>query len=172
MDITAGKAAQTNVKVLMSYSVPLQSVKSTDSVCIFGGGSPDGTEEVGGEELEVTAVELEPITGRTHQLRVHMAHAGYPMLGDTLYSPATIMNMSHRLELHARVLKFLQPTSQQEIVIHAPNLLTEKYWRVVDVPLACSESDGGCFSDSCVAATIGVKGREDDSMVTKRIRIE
>jgi hypothetical protein len=72
----------------------------------------------------VTAVELTPITGRTHQLRVHMAHSGYPMLGDTLYASESIMTATPRLELHAHTIKFLQPSTKEEIYIEAPILLS------------------------------------------------
>ncbi len=46
-------------------------------------------------------VQLEPITGRTHQLRVHTAHMGWPMLGDPWYAPAQITALAPRLCLHA-----------------------------------------------------------------------
>lgn len=49
-----------------------------------------------------TRVELEPVTGRTHQLRVHMQALGHPILGDTLYGPAE--PLAARLLLHASAL--------------------------------------------------------------------
>lgn len=49
-----------------------------------------------------TRVELEPVTGRTHQLRVHMLALGHPILGDTLYGPAE--PLAPRLLLHASAL--------------------------------------------------------------------
>lgn len=55
-----------------------------------------------------TRVELEPITGRTHQLRVHMAALGHPILGDALYAEADA-NSSGRLLLHAMDLAFFHP---------------------------------------------------------------
>ena len=54
-------------------------------------------------------IELEPVTGRTHQLRVHMQSVGHPMLGDTLYAPPDVLAMSPRLLLHARYLAFTHP---------------------------------------------------------------
>lgn len=63
-------------------------------------------------ELNETRVELSPITGRTHQLRVHMLHLGHPILGDRLYSP----DDGHaRLMLHANSLKFNHPINGNEI---------------------------------------------------------
>ena len=52
-------------------------------------------------------VELEPVTGRTHQLRVHMAAIGHPILGDVLYGG----RKAERLMLHACSLNFLHPLS-------------------------------------------------------------
>jgi len=61
-------------------------------------------------EKTKTRVALYPITGRTHQLRVHMAFLGHPILGDTLYHP----NPSGRLLLHAEHLIFPHPTTGKE----------------------------------------------------------
>ena len=55
-------------------------------------------------------VELEPITGRSHQLRVHMAALGHPILGDDLYGSAS---SAPRLLLHATMLSFPLPGSDQ-----------------------------------------------------------
>lgn len=58
-----------------------------------------------------TLVELEPVTGRTHQLRVHMQSIGHPMLGDSLYAPPEVKALSPRLMLHAQELAFPHPFS-------------------------------------------------------------
>jgi tRNA pseudouridine32 synthase / 23S rRNA pseudouridine746 synthase len=52
-----------------------------------------------------TRVALEPLTGRTHQLRVHLAHVGHAILGDTLYAPPDTAAASPRLLLHASELE-------------------------------------------------------------------
>lgn len=52
-------------------------------------------------------VELQPVTGRTHQLRIHMASSGHPILGDALYGSGT--NSAVRLLLHASELEFVHP---------------------------------------------------------------
>lgn len=65
----------------------------------------------GERNLVTTRVELEPVTGRTHQLRVHMAAIGHPVLGDTLYRKAAGAN-AERLLLHAGVLGFAHPLSE------------------------------------------------------------
>ena len=56
-----------------------------------------------------THVELEPVTGRTHQLRVHLAAIGHPILGDALYADATTQAQAPRLLLHASHLAFTHP---------------------------------------------------------------
>ncbi|NOU00974.1 MAG: RluA family pseudouridine synthase [Gallionella sp.] len=55
-------------------------------------------------------LELEPVTGRTHQLRVHLSAIGHPILGDTLYG-GDVSNAAERLLLHARLLSFTHPHS-------------------------------------------------------------
>ena len=58
---------------------------------------------------DTTSVELEPVTGRTHQLRVHLAALGHPILGDQLYADASVQARAPRLLLHACVLEFAHP---------------------------------------------------------------
>lgn len=53
---------------------------------------------------------LEPTTGRTHQLRVHMASIGHAILGDNLYAHAPALSASTRLCLHAHTLGFTHPS--------------------------------------------------------------
>ena len=67
-------------------------------------------------DQNTTRVELEPITGRSHQLRVHLKELGHPMLGDALYAPADVQAKSSRLLLHAYVLRFLHPASGEAMV--------------------------------------------------------
>jgi tRNA pseudouridine32 synthase / 23S rRNA pseudouridine746 synthase len=57
-----------------------------------------------------------------------MSHIGHPILGDTLYAPPDVMEMSSRLELHAREIKFIHPITEEEIHLVAPNLLTSSLW--------------------------------------------
>ncbi|MDI5936269.1 RluA family pseudouridine synthase [Halomonas sp. M4R5S39] len=78
------------------------------------------------EALEkATLVEAEPVTGRTHQIRVHAAHAGHPLLGDDKYGSregerlAAGLGLS-RLFLHAAALTFPEPTSGRPVQIKAP----------------------------------------------------
>ena len=61
------------------------------------------------ESSDHTLLELAPVTGRTHQLRVHLAALGHPILGDTLYAPPEVQERSARLLLHASELQLDHP---------------------------------------------------------------
>ncbi len=84
--------------------------------------APDGREAVTEyetiEENEIYAlVRLFPLTGRTHQLRVHMQYMGTPIYGDDLYgAPQT----GERTRLHCETLRFIHPLTQQKVTVHAP----------------------------------------------------
>lgn len=54
-------------------------------------------------------IALTPVTGRSHQLRVHMAHLGHPILGDNLYAHPEALALHERLCLHAHILRFNHP---------------------------------------------------------------
>ena len=58
-----------------------------------------------------TRVELEPVTGRSHQLRVHLLALGHTILGDALYGSAEVQAAAPRLLLHASSLRFTHPAS-------------------------------------------------------------
>ncbi len=62
-----------------------------------------------------TRVLLKPITGRSHQLRVHMQTLGHPIVGDTLYAPPEAILLSPRLCLHAETLEFTHPLHNQPL---------------------------------------------------------
>ena len=63
------------------------------------------------EAAQTTRVELSPVTGRTHQLRLHLAAIGHPILGDALYADAATQARAPRLLLHATQLAFTHPLS-------------------------------------------------------------
>lgn len=58
-----------------------------------------------------TLVQFNPLTGRTHQLRIHSLAIGHPILGCDLYSSAQSEQMAERLQLHASDLYFTHPTT-------------------------------------------------------------
>ncbi len=67
-----------------------------------------------------TRLELEPLTGRTHQLRVHLQAIGHPILGDALYADAPSLARSPRLLLHASRLALPHPQSGQALDLQSP----------------------------------------------------
>jgi tRNA pseudouridine32 synthase/23S rRNA pseudouridine746 synthase len=70
-------------------------------------------------DLNISVVELEPVTGRSHQLRVHLAELGHPILGDELYAgPAA--DRAPRLLLHAAEIAFTHPFSGKPMAFHSP----------------------------------------------------
>jgi 23S rRNA pseudouridine1911/1915/1917 synthase len=84
-----------------------------------------------------TAVRVEPLTGRTHQIRVHLSASGHPVAADAMYGGGEAVTMSDiagkkgaaaegeapvmaRQALHARAIRFAHPISGQEMTIDAP----------------------------------------------------
>jgi tRNA pseudouridine32 synthase/23S rRNA pseudouridine746 synthase len=75
--------------------------------------APDG-------KTEATHLLLEPLTGRSHQLRVHLLSIGHPILGDALYGSADVQARAPRLLLHASELGFVHPVTQQALCLQSP----------------------------------------------------
>lgn len=71
------------------------------------------------QEGENTRVRLVPVTGRSHQLRVHMQALGHPILGDTLYASGAAAELP-RLMLHAEELRLTHPMTGQPQTFRAP----------------------------------------------------
>ncbi len=65
-------------------------------------------------------VELTPVTGRSHQLRVHMLSVGHPILGDRLYAHDEALGAASRLQLHAKSLSFAHPSTDQPMHFKCP----------------------------------------------------
>lgn len=90
IDLTHGKQAQTHWKILER------------------------------EENNIARVSLIPITGRTHQLRVHMCEIGHPILGDDFYAHDQALAASKRLNLHAYKLMIYHPRDNTEMWFESP----------------------------------------------------
>ncbi|KCZ92089.1 pseudouridine synthase [Hyphomonas johnsonii] len=63
---------------------------------------------------------LTPLTGRTHQLRLHLAAIGHPILGDDIYAHAEALAAAPRLHLHATTLRLRHPATGQAVEFEAP----------------------------------------------------
>ena len=79
----------------------------------------------------LSLAELHLETGRTHQIRVHMAHIGHPLLGDTLYNPEGLPGIS-RQALHSWKLDFIHPITKEQMHFESP--LPADMEAVVNVP--------------------------------------
>lgn len=80
-------------------------------------------------------VRAEPVTGRTHQLRVHLSEYGLPIVGDRTYGNGTdalkrVSTESTRLMLHAHKLTFRHPVENREVVVEAPLPAEFKNWNL------------------------------------------
>lgn len=67
---------------------------------------------------QTSLLELTPITGRSHQLRVHMLTIGHPILGDRLYAHKDALKLSSRLQLHAQTLSISHPVTGKNTTFH------------------------------------------------------
>ena len=70
------------------------------------------------KEKNFTVLEVTPKTGRTHQIRIHFAHIGHPILGDTVYNGPVVQGLS-RQALHAKSIKFTHPAKNKEVEFSA-----------------------------------------------------
>lgn len=68
----------------------------------------------------VTRLALEPVTGRSHQLRVHLCAIGHPIVGDALYAGDDVQRSAVRLMLHAQSLTLAHPVTGERLSLHCP----------------------------------------------------
>ena len=94
-----------------------------------------------------TLLDVKLETGRTHQIRVHMAHIKYPIVGDRVYGRkmnagknSTLLKLSNfsRQALHAAELSFIHPKKQSEITFSAP--LPEDFQELIEI-LECNQNE-------------------------------
>ncbi|WP_241592018.1 RluA family pseudouridine synthase [Rosenbergiella epipactidis] len=100
IDATTGKPAQSYFEVERHTKYPLST----------------------GTTLPITQVKLSPLTGRTHQLRIHCQYLGYPILGCDLYGGRDYPNLAPppRLMLHASAIRFQHPLSGMTMALESP----------------------------------------------------
>lgn len=124
-DIKNGKIKKEYIAILNGVPEPCKDticapIKKSDmgiARCV----SKDGKDAVTHYEVlektdELSLIKLFPITGRTHQLRVHMGYIGCPIYGDRMYgAPQT----GERTMLHCRRITFLHPVTGEEIIVNA-----------------------------------------------------
>jgi 23S rRNA pseudouridine1911/1915/1917 synthase len=113
------------------------------AVCAKGEGKPSQTRFFVRETFDgYTLLELQLLTGRTHQIRVHLSHIGHPIVGDDLYggrplvlgdvmrtqdvatqkrgAKSSKVLLLNRQALHSSVLTITHPVSEERIAVHAP----------------------------------------------------
>lgn len=73
-----------------------------------------------GPWADTTRLALEPLTGRTHQLRLHLVALGHPIVGDPLYAPPPWTSLAPRLLLHACGLQLVHPATGQTLTLSHP----------------------------------------------------
>lgn len=71
-------------------------------------------------KADTSVLALEPKTGRSHQLRLHLAAIGCPILGCAFYAPEPVQALASRLLLHASELRFSHPSGGAEVHGHSP----------------------------------------------------
>jgi tRNA pseudouridine32 synthase/23S rRNA pseudouridine746 synthase len=64
-------------------------------------------------------VDLFPVTGRYHQLRVHMLSLDHPIISDRLYAHKSALTLASRLNLHAKLLRFTHPGTETLQTFHS-----------------------------------------------------
>jgi 23S rRNA pseudouridine1911/1915/1917 synthase len=69
---------------------------------------------------DTTLLEVKPVTGRTHQIRVHLAAAGHPVVGDPVYGRKKEPRAFPRIFLHAHTLSFLHPETEERLTFASP----------------------------------------------------
>ena len=77
-------------------------------------------ERSGKGEAALTRLALKPVTGRTHQLRVHLMSIGHPIIGDPLYAPAHSAARHGRMHLHAMRIAFIHPHRRVALSFESP----------------------------------------------------
>jgi len=105
-----GRLSQTDWRIIEHSASPLLRAQRSNPECPgmdgrVGSDDPSRNDEI----FKISRVELKPLTGRSHQLRVHMAALGHPILGDRFYAHERALNAADRLQLHAESITLHHP---------------------------------------------------------------
>ena len=115
-----GKPSVTRWRVLPAMSVAADAIQATQATqATHEPLLPAGMEPLD-RNTPFTRLELSPVTGRSHQLRVHLAALGHPILGDRLYAPPEVQARASRLLLHATRLVLAHPVTGQALQFDSP----------------------------------------------------
>jgi 23S rRNA pseudouridine1911/1915/1917 synthase len=102
-----------------TINVPIgRSQRDRTAMCVTNNGRPSETQWECAEifpKANQTLLICRPLTGRTHQIRVHLKHIGHPIVGDEKYGKPDA-----RLFLHAMEITFQHPISQKQLTFRAP----------------------------------------------------
>ena len=142
-------------EVKKSYLALIDGILCNDVSCCepireFGSGRmgvhPDGKMshtdiEVIENGEDVTLVKARPVTGRRHQIRVHLYHRGHPILGDTLYGKKRPVRNALRLMLHAQKVQFRHPGCGV-MIVDAP---TDASWQQESERFLPNQRDEGYY---------------------------
>ena len=129
IDWENGDAAVTHFRRLCAF--PLCTPVNNEAETSSGALSGQLSSAVSPSAPVLSLAELHLETGRTHQIRVHMAHISHPLLGDTLYNPEGLPGIS-RQALHSWKLDFIHPVTKEPMHFESP--LPADMSAVVNVP--------------------------------------
>lgn len=124
---SGGKIAQTEYQVLEKFPLSQQDIREKLRWTLLRGTHP-GDQSHKEPPPGFSLIQLCPHTGRTHQLRVHLAWLGHPIVGDTMYGgriieypdPAGQPQQFKRQALHAAQITFIHPRTQESMSVKAP----------------------------------------------------
>jgi len=108
VDMSRGKPSQTDWRVLALEGSEFEETET-----------PTGSADTAPAPA-ITRLQLTPLTGRSHQLRVHMLSIGHPILGDRFYAHDTALIAADRLQLHAQSLTLRHPADGRHCTFEAP----------------------------------------------------
>lgn len=107
-----GKSAVTVYRTLGNYLVPRKAARWPVTPDLTG-------PRQNADHHQVSLLEVELRTGRTHQIRLHLSHLGWPLIADDLYG-GKVVPQCGRVALHAALLKFRHPVSNEPLSFQAP----------------------------------------------------